>query len=92
MSRAKKLVDKMEGAVTEEKSMKDMIAVYKKQFEKVIASHGAESEHTVRAFFHLRAALAGIPIKDMFKWSETEHKKLTKMEKAAFDKYGSTAA
>ncbi len=55
---------------------KENIEYHKNQFNKVVSSHGADSEYAVNAFFVLQGAKMGMPVSDLFKWAISETEKL----------------
>lgn len=55
----------------------DLIEYYKKQAEKVISSHGIDSDYAMNAMFTLQAALAGS--KEPFKIASKETERLKKI-------------
>lgn len=61
------------------KTQEEQIAYHKQQLEKILKSHGAESEAFTAAFFRLQAAMMGMPIESMFDWANAETERLHKI-------------
>lgn len=60
------------------KTQKELIEYYKKQFDKVVKSHGADSDHAIHAFMLLRGAKIGHNTKTIFKYANKETERLIK--------------
>lgn len=58
------------------KTQKERIAYHTAQLNKVLSSHGADSEHFVHAFFTLRGEIAGIPVNSLFTWANEQRERL----------------
>lgn len=54
----------------------EQINHFTNQFNKVVGSHGVDSEHAVNAFFVLQAAKMGMPTTKIFKWANAETERL----------------
>lgn len=55
---------------------KERIAHFTDNLHKVLASHGADSEHFVYAFFTLQGEIASIPQASLFDWAKSETERL----------------
>ncbi len=54
------------------KTQIELIKYFTKNFNSIVACHGAGSDYATTAFFQMRAAIIGIPEKDIFTWANTE--------------------
>tara|TARA_B100000749_G_scaffold249593_1_gene214212 strand:+ start:6566 stop:6769 length:204 start_codon:yes stop_codon:yes gene_type:complete len=54
------------------KTQIELIEHFTKNFNKVVASHGAGSDYATTAFFQMRAAIIGIPEREIFTWAKVE--------------------
>jgi hypothetical protein len=69
---------KMTGMITMD-TPKERIAHFTDNLQKVLASHGAASEHFVYAFFTLQGEIANVPQYALFDWAKAETERLHKL-------------
>jgi hypothetical protein len=62
----------------------ELISYYSDQLQKVLESHGAESDYFTVAFFNLQGAKMGIPLEELFDWANAEQQRLHQI---ALDKH-----
>jgi len=60
----------------------ELIANFKKNFEKVTSFHGLDSDETTYAFFLLQAARINVPHKEIYDWAS---KKMDALHEEALD-------
>lgn len=58
------------------KTQIELISYYAELLKKVLASHGAESEHFTVAFFTLQGAKMGLTPEELFDWANAEAQRL----------------
>jgi hypothetical protein len=54
------------------KTQNELIAYYTKNLNKVIASHGVDSDFTNYAFFLLQAVKINVPFEKIFEWAKNK--------------------